>query len=161
MQFICFVLRTLPPSRLRSCRPALLCDRVRAAGGGVVYARTPVGLSRSGMTSHQAIFARVTPCEINSHGHGPFSHNFSVETLRYFATRNVGFEMDSSFKNLVSHIEAGIAKRASRTLFEETLCTHWPQAPQKQADAIKAFAKAHGWTVAIHGQGSRATFTKL
>ena len=69
--------------------------------------------------------------------------------------------MDSSLQNLVAHIEAGIAKRAMRTLFEETLCSFWPKAPQKQADAIKAFAKAHGWAVAIYGQGQRATFTKL
>ncbi len=69
--------------------------------------------------------------------------------------------MESSLQNLVAHIEAGIAKRAMRTLFEETLRAHWPKAPQKQAAAIQAFAKAHGWAVAIHGQGHRATFTKL
>ncbi len=84
-----------------------------------------------------------------------------AETLRYFATRGVSYMMDSSLKRLVGHIEAGIAKRASRTLFEEALCSYWPKPPAKQADAIKAFAKAHGWAVAIHGQGSRATFTKL
>lgn len=89
------------------------------------------------------------------------AHRASAETLRYFATEGVSSEMDSSLKNLVGHIEAGIAKRASRTLFEETLRAQWPKAPEKQADAIRAFAKAHGWAVTIHRQGQRATFTKL
>lgn len=69
--------------------------------------------------------------------------------------------MNSSFDNLVAHIQAGIAKRAMRTLFEETLHDFWPQAREKRCDSIKAFAKAHGWAVAIHGQGQRATFTKM
>lgn len=85
----------------------------------------------------------------------------SVERDRYGARMGASSEMDSSLQKLVTHIEAGIAKRAMRTLFEETLRAHWPKAPQKQAAAIQAFAKAHGWAVAIHGQGHRATFTKL
>lgn len=72
--------------------------------------------------------------------------------------------MDSSLKDLAAHIEAGIKARDCRTVFEDTLSAHWPAFPAeaaKQAAAIKAFARAHGWAVAIHGQGQRATFTKL
>ena len=69
--------------------------------------------------------------------------------------------MDSSFQNLVAHIEAGIAQRESRTLFADMLVSHWPKGPEERAKAIRVFAAAHGWAVAIHRQGQRATFTKL
>ena len=71
--------------------------------------------------------------------------------------------MKSSLKALVVHIETGIADRQCRTLFEDQLARYWAGSPGEPdtTDAIRAFAQAHGWAVVIHGQGSRATFTKL
>ena len=67
-------------------------------------------------------------------------------------------------ESLVKHITDRLADRSSCVVFEPALSRLWParrKEDTKRADAIHAFAKAHGWSAVISDPGIRVNFKKL
>lgn len=65
---------------------------------------------------------------------------------------------------LVAKIKERLKSRRSCTIFEDDLSRVWPCAEEerkKRLARVKAFAKAHDWSVTIRDPGIRATFRHL
>lgn len=71
---------------------------------------------------------------------------------------------DDAKKALEVQIEEGIQTRNYCGVFNNQLAPIWPcssEAIDDQADAIKVFAREHGWTASITKQCLRVTFRKI
>jgi hypothetical protein len=66
-------------------------------------------------------------------------------------------------EKLAAHVRERLKDRQSCTVFETELSRVWPyqdRERQQRHAAIKAFAKAHGWSATILDPGIRVTFRK-
>ena len=64
-------------------------------------------------------------------------------------------------ERLARHVEDRLKTHKSCTVFENHLLRVWPtddRAQERRFAAIKAFAKAHGWSATILDPGIRVTF---
>jgi hypothetical protein len=71
---------------------------------------------------------------------------------------------DDDKKALEIQIEQGIRTRNYCGVFNNQLAPIWPcssAAIDHQADAIRVFAREHGWTASITKQCLRVTFRKI
>jgi hypothetical protein len=72
--------------------------------------------------------------------------------------------IDDDKKALEIQIEQGIRTRNYCGVFNNQLAPIWPcssAAIDHQADAIRIFAREHGWTATITKQSLRVTFRKI
>ena len=89
---------------------------------------------------------------------GGYAPSVNMPTANTMNTTN-----DEARKALTSRIESGIQARNHCGVFNNELEPVFPcssEAIDHQADAIRAFAREHGWTASITKQCLRVTFRK-
>jgi hypothetical protein len=90
---------------------------------------------------------------------------FFLRTLSVAFIRPDGHapRMFKSIDHLGDGIAKALEKKKSFTVYDNDLSKLWPPSRhtrQKQIEAIRKFAKEHGWEVKIRDQGLIATFKK-